>query len=367
MRGEAELDTLVVGAGVVGLAVAAALAEAGRSVLVVERNAAPGRETSSRSSEVIHAGLYYPEGSWKARLCVEGNARLYELCEREGIAHRRIEKLVVATSDAELPALERLHALAQRNGARGELRRLEPRLELVAALHSPSTGIIDSHGLMKVLEARARAAGAAFLLRCALEAIDPLPAGGYRSRLRHPGGVESLESRSLVNAAGLESDRVARLAGVDGYRLHWCKGDYFAVCGPPARAVSHLIYPVPASPGSPSLGVHVTLDLAGRVRLGPDVTYVEREPPPSLAVAEEKREAFYLAARRLLPGLEREHLQPDTAGLRPKLQGPGEGFRDFVIEEDRPGLVDLVGIESPGLTACLAIGSMVRQMLAATA
>lgn len=369
-----ELDILVVGAGVVGLATAAELAGTGRSLLVVERNAAPGRETSSRSSEVIHAGLYYPVGSRKARLCVEGNALLYELCERDGVAHRRIEKLVVATSHEELPALERLLALGLANGARSlqmlegaALRELEPALRLTAAIHSPSTGIVDSHGLVKALEARLRAAGGGLLLRCALEAIEPLPRGGFRCRLRHPGGSESVESRVVVNAAGLESDRVARLAGVDRYELHWCKGDYFSVSGPPARAVSHLVYPVPAGPGACSLGVHVTLDLAGRMRLGPDATYVARDPAPSLDVAPEKAEAFFLAARALLPGLELEHLQPDTAGLRPKLQGPGDGFRDFAIEEEscagRPGLVSLVGIESPGLTACLAIAREVRTLV----
>jgi L-2-hydroxyglutarate oxidase LhgO len=362
-------DVAVVGAGVVGLAIAARIAEAGPSVVVVERNAGPGRETSSRSSEVIHAGLYYPTGSLKARLCVEGNALLNEFCAEAGVAHRRIGKLVVAASDAELPALEELHTLAAANGAREltlidarELAALEPAVHAHAALWSPSTGIVDSHALVKALEGRARAAGAQLLYRCRALRIEVIR-GGYVLEVEHPAGEERVHCRALVNAAGLESDRVAALAGVDRYRLHWCRGDYFAVSGPVARSVHHLVYPLPGAHAS-SLGVHVTLDLAGRMRLGPDATYVEREPPPSLDVAAEKADAFWRAARRYLPALELEHLHPDTAGLRPKLQAPGAAFCDFVIREeldaDRAGLFNLVGIESPGLTACLAIADLVR-------
>jgi L-2-hydroxyglutarate oxidase LhgO len=368
-----DIDVLVIGAGVVGLAVAARLAEAGQSTIVVERHDGPGRETSSRNSEVIHAGLYYPTGSLKARLCVRGNRLLYEYCRARGVDHRAIGKLIIAVSDDELPELERLAALGKANGVPGlrrvdgrELHALEPRVQACAAIHSASTGIIDSHGLLKALEAQTRAAGAQVLYRCAVVGVDRT-GGGYEVALRSPAGEERLASRLLVNAAGLESDRIAALAGVGGYRIWWCKGDYFAVAGRAAGLVSRLVYPVPAHQLT-SLGIHVTLDLGGRMRLGPDAAYLERERA-SLDVDAGKAEQFCSAVQRFLPQLTVDDLQPDQAGIRPKLQGPGDSFRDFVIREesshDRGGLLDLVGIESPGLTACLAIAEEAQRLLEA--
>jgi len=320
---------------------------------------------------VIHAGIYYPTGSHKATLCVRGNRLLYEFCQRYGVDHRPLGKLIIAVTAPELAELERLYALGQANGVLGlrivdgvELARLEPRVRAQAAVHSPSTGIVDTHGLVKALEGKTRAAGGQVIYRCEVSRVDAA-SGGYAITARSPAGEERLTSRLLVNAAGLESDRIAALAGVPGYRLHWCKGDYFATGGAAARLVSRLVYPVPAHELT-SLGVHVTLDLGGRMRLGPDATYVDRESA-SLDVDATKAESFCSAVQRFLPALRLADLSPDTCGIRPKLQGPNDSWSDFVIREERaagrPGLVSLVGIESPGLTASLAIAEEVKSLL----
>jgi L-2-hydroxyglutarate oxidase LhgO len=366
---ESQLDVVVIGAGAVGLAAAAALARAGRSVAVLERLEGIGRETTSRNSEVIHAGLYYPTGSWKARLCVAGRVRLYERCAQLGIGHRRLGKLVVATEAAELPALERLLALGTANGAPdlelvdgAAARGLEPAVSAIAALVSPASGIVDAHGLCLSWLAEAEAHGAWLALRHEVTGLAARR-GGFRVEARgREGEAASMTCAAVVNAAGLASDRLATLAGVDvdarGWRLHPCKGDYFSVApGAPLR-VGRLVYPVPAPVG---LGIHVTLDLGGRMRLGPDAEYVDA---PRYDVDPAKAAAFAGAAARYLPGVEARWLAPDYAGVRPRLAGPGERFRDFVIEEEPPGLVHLIGIESPGLTAAPAIADQVVALLA---
>jgi len=367
-----DLDVAIVGAGAVGLATAAALAAAGRSVAVLERGAGIARETTSRNSQVLHAGLYYPPGSWKARLCREGRERLYERCQRLRIPHRRIGKLVVAVEEAERAGLERLRALGTENGAPGlavvdgaEVRRLEPAVRAVAALVSPDTGIVDAHSLCLSWLAEAEEHGAWLALRHEVVSIERT-GDGFRVEAVDPGGGRArLECAALVNAAGLDSDRVAALAGIDvdarGWRLRPCKGDYFALApGAPLR-VGRLVYPLPAGAG---LGIHVTLDLGGRIRFGPDAEYVERA---RYDVDPAKAALFAAAAGRYLPGLRAEWLTPDQAGVRPKLAGPGEAFRDFVVEEASgdglPGLVNLIGIESPGLTAAPAIATRVVSLL----
>jgi len=367
-----DTEIAVVGAGVIGLAVAAELAESGRTVMVLERQPGPGRETSSRNSEVIHAGLYYPTGSLKARLCVEGRRLLYDFCARHGIGHRRIGKLVIACTAAELPELESLHALGVANGVEGlellegrAVGRLEPEVRAVAALSSPETGIVDSHGLVKALEARLGAGGGLTLYQCELLGVTGLRPG-FQLRLRNPSGEETLRCRVLVNAAGLEADSVAAMAGCVTAPLHWCKGDYFGVGGASRHLVARLIYPVPQPE---FLGIHVTLDLAGRMRLGPDATYVDRAQGQQvhLAVDERKAEIFAVAVQRYLPRLAIEDLQPEMAGLRAKLQGPGCSFRDFLVQAEPdphlPGLVNLLGMESPGLTSSLAVGKLVARIV----
>jgi len=370
----ADVDVLVVGAGVVGLACGAALARRGRRVVVLERNAGLAHETTSRNSGVIHAGIYYPAGSWKARMCVDGRERLYERCARAGIPHRQFGKLIVATCDAEVRVLEELRARGSANGAPGlelvdgaAVARREPCVRAVAGLLSPRTGIVDPHALCLSLAAELEAAGGTVLLRNTLESIER-NGSLWRVTARAKGeAAEGVEAAAVVNAAGLHADRVAALAGVDvdaaGYRQHPCKGDYFALApGAPLR-FGGLVYPVHGAAG---LGVHVTLDLGGRVKFGPDAHYVSGF---DYAIDPAKAGAFAEAAGRYLTGLRAEWLSPDQSGIRPKLQGPGEAFRDFVIAEESarglPGLVNLVGIESPGLTAALAIGEEVAGLLAA--
>jgi L-2-hydroxyglutarate oxidase LhgO len=369
----ADVDVLVVGAGAVGLACAASLARRGRRVVVLERHGGLAWETTSRNSGVIHAGIYYPAGSWKAQLCVAGRELLYERCTREGIPHRQFGKLIVATNDAEIRVLEDLCARGSANGApglelvgAGEVRRREPCVRAVAGLLSPRTGIVDAHAFCLSLAAELEAAGGVVLLHNTLEAIERTR-GCWRVTARAKGEAPaSVEVAALVNAGGLHADRVAALAGVDveaaGYRQHPCKGDYFALApGAPLR-LAGLVYPVHGAAG---LGVHVTLDLGGRVKFGPDATYVNAL---DYAVDPAKAADFAKAAGRYLPELRAEWLSPDQAGIRPKLQGPGAAFRDFVVAEESarglPGLVNLVGIESPGLTAALAIGERVAELLA---
>lgn len=370
----ADTPLTVVGAGVVGLAVAARLAPRFPELVLVERRDRHGTEASSRNSEVIHAGLYYPTGSLKARLCVRGKELLYEACRRHGIAHRRLGKLVVATAAEEEPELERLLALGRANGVELErlsaegCRRLEPRVRAVAGLLSPSTGIVSAHGLMDALLRKARDAGALLQNRAELVGLERRDRD-YRLTIRTPDGTESFTSERVVNAAGLESDRVAALAGVDldeaGYRLHWWKGSYFAVASPKRRLLSRLVYPVPTPV---SLGVHAVLGLDGRLRFGPDADHVP-ERRLDFTVDEGKRGAFGDAVRRLVPEIEDEDLSPDMVGIRARLQAPGEGSRDFVVAEENirelPGLVSLVGIDSPGLTSSLAIAEEVDRLLPA--
>lgn len=367
----AELDVAIVGAGVVGLAAAAEIAQQRKGVFVFERNGTFGLETSSRHSEVIHAGIYYPENSLKAKLCIEGKSLLYELCERHGIPHKRLGKIIVATSEDEVPQLEAISRQADKNGvqdltplSQAELKKLEPNVAGIAGLLSPSTGIIDSHSLMKFLHSKARERGAEFVF--GTEVIGLEKAGPkYKVRIRDREGISDFVARVVINAAGLDSDKIAQFAGIDiaeaGYRIHYCKGEYFSLDPRWRSQVSRLIYPTPEQAG---LGVHVTQGIDERIRLGPNVRYVEAI---DYGVDDTDKEAFYESAKRLLPAIELEDLEPESAGIRPKLQAPGEAFRDFVIahEEDAgfPGLINLIGIESPGLTAAPAIAGFVRNLV----
>jgi L-2-hydroxyglutarate oxidase LhgO len=362
----------IIGAGVVGLACGAELARSGCGVVVLERHARPAHETSSRNSGVLHAGIYYPEGSLKALCCVEGRDLLYERCARLGIPHRRIGKLIVAADPGELGALDQIRTRAVANGAGGisaldarEVAQREPRVRALAALWSPNSGIVDAHALADSFQAELEAAGGEVAFRTEVLALQPA-GSGWRIETRGPDGERfGLEVGSVVNSAGLECDRVAALAGVDvdalGWRLRPCKGDYFAAAPGLGALTRHLVYPVPAGGG---LGIHVTVDLGGRYRLGPDAEYVER---PSYAVDPAKAERFAASVARWLPEIRPEHLSPEMAGVRPKLQGPGEPFRDFVIADGAaagaPGTVHLIGIESPGLTAAPALARRVARLV----
>ena len=361
------VDAVVIGAGVVGLACARQLAEAGRDVLVLERETTFGTGISARNSEVIHAGLYYPPGSLKAQLCVRGRQALYTYCAERGVAHRRIGKLVVASRAPQLPALEAIAARARVNGVddlrlldAAGVRTLEPELDAAGALFSPSTGIVDSHGLMLALLADAERHGAV------LAVASPVRGGRSDSTgiVLDIGGSAptSLRARCVINAAGLDAPRLGRaLAGPAASlapRAFYARGAYFSLSG--RAPFSHLIYPIP-EPGG--LGVHLTLDLGGQARFGPDVEWIEH---PDYQVDPARAARFYTAIRSWWPGLEDGRLQPAYAGVRPKIAGPGEADADFRIDGPAahgvPGLVHLYGIESPGLTAALAIGARVAAM-----
>ncbi len=359
------VDAVVVGAGVVGLAIARELALAGREVIILEAEDAIGTHTSSRNSEVIHAGIYYPKGSLKARSCVAGRDLLYQYCATHGVPHRRCGKLIVATNESQLKELQNIRDKAHANGvtdvdwiAKDEVARMEPELFCMGALLSPSTGIIDSHALMLAYLGDAEAHGAMLALKSPLE----------RARVRegfelHVSGSDPIRCTVLVNSAGLRAPTVAK--AIEGYpsqlapRELYAKGNYYSLSK--KSPFSRLIYPVP-EPGG--LGVHVTLDLAGQARFGPDVEWVERI---NYDVDPRRAERFYAAIRRYWPGLPDNSLSPGYAGIRPKTAGPGEPAPDFEIQGPRkhgvPGLVHLYGIESPGLTASLALAQVVREEL----
>lgn len=358
------VECVVVGAGAVGLAVARALALAGREVMVLEKERWIGSETSSRNSEVIHAGIYYPKGSLKARLCVAGKQRLYAYCAERGIAHRRLGKLIVACNEAEIAVIDGVRQRAAANGVgdlewlgSSELGALEPALAAVGAYFSPSTGIVDSHGLMLALEADLEAAGGMVVLRA------PVISGraGGDGFLLEIGGAEPmrLACRLLVNSAGIHAPSVARrIAGIAPSSIprdYFCRGVYFTLAG--RSPFRHLIYPVPEAAG---LGVHLTLDLAGQARFGPDVEWIDGI---DYTVDPRRGERFYAAIRRYWPALRDGALQPGYAGIRPKISGPDEPAADFRLqgpaEHGVAGLVNLYGIESPGLTATLALADEV--------
>ncbi len=364
-----QIDCVVIGAGVVGLAVARALALQGREVMVLEAADAMGTGTSSRNSEVIHAGIYYPPGSLKAALCVQGKDLLYAYCDQRGIGHRRCGKLMVATHEAQLAQLQGIIGQAGANGvhdlvllSRDEARALEPQLECVAAIHSPSTGIVDSHALMLALQGDLENAGGIVVLnsplahaQCAQGAIILVADDGTE-----------LQARSVVNAAGLQAQALAgRFAGLDAQWVppsHYAKGSYFTLSG--RSPFARLIYPVPEAAG---LGVHLTVDLGGQAKFGPDVQWVDS--PDDLVVDPARGEAFYAEVRKYWPALPDGALIPGYAGMRPKIQAPGEPARDFLIQGPAvhgvAGLVNLFGIESPGLTSSLAIGDYVSRLLPA--
>jgi len=355
------IGAVVIGAGVVGLAVGRRLALAGLNPLVLDAEAGFGTGTSSRNSEVIHAGLYYSPGTIKAVSCVRGKRALYDYCERRGIPHKRLGKLIVATSGAEVERLDEIEARARAcdvpvtrlSGAAAQ--RLEPELACVEALHSPTTGIIDSHAFMLALLGDLESNGGQYVGRARVTRID---ANGSEWQL-HVNDEPAVSVPLIVNAAGLEAQQVAGLVEAISAafipRRHLARGRYFSVSG--RVGFQRLIYPVPVDGG---LGVHLTLDMAGRARLGPDVTWVDR---PDYEVDAGEAPRFAHAARRFWPGLTPDRLSPDYAGVRPKISGPGEPPGDFVISgpgrHGVRGVVNLFGIESPGLTASLALADMV--------
>ncbi len=366
-----DVDAVVVGAGAVGLAIAASLARNGTDVLVLDSAPAIGTGVSARNSGVIHAGLYYPTGSLKHRLCIAGRLALYAYLQQRNIAHRRTGKLIVAATGAEVATIEAIHATGQANGvenlvllAAAEARAMEPALRCAAALWSPETGIVDVYGYMLALRGEIEDHGGAIALQAPVTRVEQQAGGGFRVHTPEA----AIACRRLVNSAGLHAQRVAsRIEGLSPSHvpeLALAKGSYFGCTAKPA--FSRLIYPAPVEGG---LGVHLTLDLGGRMRFGPDVEWLAASDPCDVdyAVDPRRADAFYGVIRRYWPGLPDGALSPDYAGCRPKLSGPGEPAADFRMDGPErhgiPGLVNLFGIESPGLTSSLAIADEVRLRL----
>lgn len=384
-----QMDATVIGGGIVGCAIADELARRGYSCVLLEQESGLARSTTSRNSEVSHGGMYYPAGTLKARFCVEGRRLLKEFCAAAGVGYRECGKLIVAVTDREVGHLEDLHALGAANGVEdlrlleaGEVPGLEPEITAVGALFSPRTGILDAEGAARAFARRAEAAGARIMVgarvtglrrKAGVWEVDVSPGdGGMREGWRHG-------SRCVVNAAGLWADQVAALAGIDvegrGWGLHLSKGNYFALDPRHQGRIRHLVYPVPPADGT-TLGVHVCLDLGGRLKLGPDFEVLPGDPRSGVVgsglsanldyrVDPVRRRAFFEGARTFLPWLEAGDLTPDMCGIRPKLCATG--FRDYVVaaeEGDREGLVNLVGIDSPGLTSAPALALEVGRLAA---
>jgi len=367
-------DILIIGAGVIGLAVAKELSFNRKDIVIVEKNKSFGQETSSRNSEVIHGGMYYPSGTLKAELCINGRHLLYQLCNEKKIPHKKIGKLIIATDKDELSALEAILAQGKSNGVKGlrfiteaQIKKLEPKVSGIAALYSPETGIIDSHALMDYLLTAAEENGVTVAYNAEVIAIKKNN-DGYRVTIKNNGEIVEIKALVVINCAGLDSDIIAGMIGVDilkeKYNLHYCKGQYFRVASEKSKLISHLVYPVP-QPKSGGLGIHTTPDLAGSLRLGPDDNYLNNRAK-DYSVDENMKNDFCHSVVKFLPFLEETDLSPDLSGIRPKLQPKGGEFRDFIIHDEAdkgsPGFINLVGIESPGLTASPAIARMVSNI-----
>ncbi|HJV84884.1 MAG TPA: NAD(P)/FAD-dependent oxidoreductase [Noviherbaspirillum sp.] len=366
-----KLDCVIIGAGVVGLAMARRFAMAGHEVVVIEKHPAIGMETSSRNSEVIHAGIYYPTGSLKARLCVAGRGALYDYCNERGIPHRRCGKLIVATSDAQAPRLAAIHAQAHANGCTEvvalsgeEARQIEPDLSCVAALSSPNTGIIDSHAYMLALQGDAENAGAVFAFGSEVASGNAGSDGVVLQVSAVDGAQSELHANIVINCGGLWApDLARRIEGLQQDSIpiaHFAKGNYYALAG--KAPFSRLVYPVPESGG---LGVHLTLDLGGQARFGPDVEWIEPvDGNIDYAVDPGRADRFYREIRAYWPALPDASLQPAYAGVRPKISAPGAPAADFLFtSHGNPHYLGLYGIESPGLTASLAIADHAASLI----
>lgn len=372
-----QIDIAIVGAGVVGLAVAAEVSRRNpdAAIILLERHGKFGQDTSSRNSEVMHAGMYYPSGSLKAKFCVEGNSLLYEFCEKYNVPHQRIGKLIVAREEGEIGSIEKIMAQGKANGVNdlefvdaARIAEMEPNVTAVAAIYSPSTGIIDSHKLMAQLEHQATEGGVMLAYKHKVTGVKPV-ADGYEITFRGPDGEEdAIASRWLINCAGLYADTIAAMCGIDvdaaGYKIYPVKGEYFSVSSSKSKMISHLVYPPPLH-GLKGLGTHVTKSLDGRARLGPNAYYVDQHE--DYDVDPSHQEEFYQAAATYLSFVDRDDLAPDMAGMRPKIQAPDAPVADFVVrhevERNLPGLINLVGIESPGLTSCLSLARYVADMV----
>ena len=364
----------IIGAGVVGLAIAGRLSLAQKSVFVIEKHKKFGQEASSRNSEVIHSGIYYPNGSLKAQLCVDGKEKLYQYCDQYSIAYRKCGKLIVGTNTSDRDQLSSILRQAKENGVfdalwveKKQIEELEPNIHGDYGIFFPSSGIIDTHSLMKQLESESALNGVNFVYNAEVLTLRKIK-GGYELDLKDADGENfSFTSEKVVNSAGLTATQLAREIGIadPDYQVFYWKGEYFSIGNGKHKLVNRLVYPVPEE-NSVGLGIHTTIDLDGRVKLGPNALYLENGIP-EYSVDIEHATQFYESTKKFLPFLKIEDLSPDQAGVRPKLQKPGDQVRDFLIKEESerglPGLVNLIGIESTGLTACLSIAEYVSTLI----
>ena len=365
-------NIIIIGAGAVGLSIAADLSRSHKNIVIVERNPSFGQETSSRNSEVIHAGIYYPKDSLKLKTCLEGKTLLYEFCAQNNIPHKRIGKLIIAVDKNEMKDLEKLFSRGIENGvddltliSKAEVKKMEPGINAEGAIYSPSTGIFDTHSFLKCLASSFEKNGGQIAYNT--ETADIAKTGsGYEVTVTDSQKDNfTLNSNVVINCAGLNSDKVAAFVGLKKveYKLKYCKGDYFRLSVAKEADIKHLIYPVPKEDRG-GLGIHLTLDLTGSIRLGPDDEYVEKV---DYKIDPLKAKLFYESVKTFLPFVELSNISPDTSGVRPKLQDKEEGFRDFIIRHEDvngfPGFINLIGIESPGLTASLSIAKMVANII----
>lgn len=369
-----DAEITVIGAGVIGLAIAEKVTEEYNNVFLIEKHETFGQETSSRNSEVIHAGIYYPEGSLKSKLCIEGKWLLYEYCKKHDIPYKNCGKLIVATSAEEIPVIEGIRENALRNGVddltvlnREQVAVLEPNIYALKAIFSPSTGIIDTHSLMKRFETRILNNGGQIVYRSEVTGIKKIEKGYEITLLDADNKYFCFTSRIVINSGGLTSDKVSEMAGIRDERLkiHFCKGEYFRINPPKNKLINRLVYPVPHH-NMEGIGIHVTVDMGGGVKLGPDVTYLDSNIY-DYRISQSKQEAFWRSVSKFLPFLGYDDISPEMAGIRPKIQKAGEPIRDFYIMEETkngyPGFINLIGMESPGLTSSIAIANYILTLI----
>ncbi len=369
-----DADITIIGAGVVGLAIAQEVSEKNSNVFMIEKHSSFGQETSSRNSEVIHAGIYYTKDSLKARLCVEGKNLLYDFCRKYDVPYKKCGKLIVATCEEEISVIEGIKLTALKNSVDDlevygpeQIAEKEPNIFALKALYSPSTGIVDSHSLMKQYETNTINNGGQVVYGSEVTGIKQIK-GGYRITLLDADKKNyTFTSGIVINSAGLTSDKISEMIGIydDNLKIMFCKGEYFRINPPKNRLINRLVYPIPHH-NMEGIGIHVTVDMGGGVKLGPDVKYLESNVYDyKLTVS--KQEAFYRSAKKFLPFLEFDDIAPEMAGIRPKIQKPGEPLRDFYIMEESsrgyPGFINLIGIESPGLTSSIAIAKYVNSFI----
>ncbi len=366
-------EITIIGAGAVGLAIASEISPDKKNIFLLEKNEKPGQETSSRNSEVIHGGIYYQEGSLKAGLCIEGKILLYQFLEKYSIPYKKCGKYIIANTPQEEEELQALAGQAEKNGvddlkfsSKEEINKSLKQVNARSALFSPSTGIFDTHKYMQKLESICKENNVLISCNCEVTNIEKT-GEGFKVIVQEEGGDQfEFLTEIIINSAGLGSEKIANLAGMDSseeYHIHYAKGEYFSLPGKYKDLFSSLIYPAVGT-GSTSLGIHTVIDLQGMLKLGPNIFYVDEI---NYDVDENHRSEFYQAASKYLPFISEDELTPDMSGIRPKLQGPDDGFKDFIIKEESdrgfPGFINLIGIESPGLTASLAIAKYVKGLI----